>query len=82
MRGIALSLAAVMSLGVAVAGGRATAADRAAHGRPMANPEVPAAAAAAGRVWYGGELAPIIVVASPPERSGTRPARSCPPVGG
>jgi len=80
MRGIALSLAAVMSLGVAVAGGRATAADRAAHGRPVATPKVPAAAVPAGRVWYGGRLAPIIVVASPAERAATRQAGSCPPV--
>ena len=82
MRGIALSLAAVMSLGIAVAGGRAIAADRAAHGRPAAKPEVPPTASPAGRLWYGGTLAPIIVVASPPERAATRPARSCPPVGG
>lgn len=82
MRGIALSLAAVLSLGVAVAGGRATVADRAAHGRPMANPEPPAAASSAGRVWYGGKLAPIIVVASPPERAAARTAGSCLPVGG
>jgi len=82
MRGIALSLAAVLSLGVAVAGGRATVADRAAHGRPMATPESPAAASPAGRVWYGGKLAPIVVVAFPPERAATRTAGSCLPVGG
>jgi hypothetical protein len=82
MRGIALSLAAVMSLGIGVAGDRATAADRAAHNRPAANPEVPPATSAVGRVWYGGTLPPIIVVATPPERAATRPAVSCPPVGG
>jgi hypothetical protein len=82
MRGIALSLAAVMSLGVAIAGGRATAADRAAHGRLVANPEVPATASPASRLWYGGKLAPIIVVASPLERAATRPAGKCLPVGG
>ena len=81
MRGIALSLAAVLSLGVAVAGGRATAADRAAHNRLVADPEAPATSSA-GRVWYGGTLPPIIVVAAPPEKSATRQAVSCPPVGG
>ena len=82
MRGIALSLAAVLSTGIAVAGGRATAADRVAHNRPVANPEASPATSPAGRVWYGGTLQPIIVVATPPERSATRQAVSCPPVGG
>jgi drug/metabolite transporter (DMT)-like permease len=82
MRGIVLSLAAVLSLGIAVAGGRATAADRAAHNRTVVNPEVPAATLPASRVWYGGTLPPIIVVATPPERSATRQAVSCQPVGG
>ena len=81
MRGIALSLAAVLCLGVAVAGGRATAADRAAHNRLVADPEAPSMSSA-GRVWYGGTLPPIIVVATPPEKSATRQAVSCPPVGG
>ena len=76
MRGIALSLVTVMGLGIAVGG--AIAADR----RPVAKPEVPPAASPAGRLWYGGTLAPIIVVASPLERTATRPSRSCPPVGG
>ncbi|MGH7427851.1 MAG: hypothetical protein ACREJ4_05785 [Candidatus Methylomirabilaceae bacterium] len=82
MRGIALSIAAVMSLGIAIAGDMATAADRAAHKRPAANPEVPAATVPTGPVWYGGTLPPIIVVATPPERSATRSAVSCPPAGG
>ena len=82
MRGIALSLVTVMGFGIAVAGGGAMAADRAAHGRPVAKPEVPPAASPAGRLWYGGTLAPIIVVASPLERAATRPARSCSSVGG
>ena len=81
MRGIALSLAAVLSLGIAVAGGRATTADRAAHNRPVADPEAPAATSPAGLVWYGGTLSPITVVATAPEKSATRHAVSCPPVG-
>ena len=82
MRAIALSLAAVLSLGIAVAGGRATGADRAAHNRLVVDPEAPSATSQAGRVWYGGTLPPIIVVATPPEKSATRQAVSCPPVGG
>lgn len=78
MRGIALSLAAVLSLGIAVAGGRATAVDRAA----VPDPEAPPATLPVGRVWYGGTLPPITVVATPPEKSATRQAVSCPPVGG
>ena len=82
MRGIALSLAAVLSLGIAFAAARATTADRAAHNRLVADPEAPPATSPAGRVWYGGTLPPIIVVAAPPEQSATRQAVSCPPVGG
>lgn len=82
MRGITLSLAAVLSLGVAFAGARATTADRAAHNRLVADPEAAPATSPAGPVWYGGTLPPIIVVASPPENSATRRAVSCAPVGG
>jgi hypothetical protein len=85
MRGIVFSLATVMSVGIAVAGSRVIEADRASHGRPVTEPDAPSAVSPAGRLWYGGTLAPIIVVASPPVRAAARPAHaahSCPPVGG
>lgn len=81
MRFLALSLGAVGSLGVVALGGRTIAADRTAHMRsaPTAAPAVAAAAApAADRVWYGGTLAPIVVVADVPEQARAHAARDCP----
>jgi hypothetical protein len=71
MRGIVLSLAAVSGLGAVLIGSRGIAAVR---GGP-AQPAVAAATRAtlegtAGPVYYGGRLAPIVVVATaPPEAS-------------
>ncbi|HSD31255.1 MAG TPA: hypothetical protein VLB49_05045 [Gemmatimonadales bacterium] len=46
---------------------------------PTAAPAVAAAAApAADRVWYGGTLAPIVVVADVPEQARAHAARDCP----
>ena len=85
MRFLALSLGAVGSLGVVALGGRTIAADRTALARraPMAEPGIAApavapAVSAADRVWYGGTLAPIVVVADPPEHARARAARDCP----
>lgn len=81
MRFLALSLGAVGSLGVVALGGRTIASDHAAHARrePTAAPTVTApAASTADRVWYGGTLAPIVVVAEQPEHARARAARDCP----
>ena len=81
MRILALSLGAVGSLGVVALGGRTIAADRTDHARraPIVEPAVATpVASAADRVWYGGTLAPIVVVADPPARAGAHAARDCP----
>lgn len=81
MRFLALSLGAVGSLGVVALGGRTIAADRTAQVRraPMMEPAVAAAAVSADdRVWYGGTLAPIVVVAQAPEHARVRMVRDCP----
>jgi hypothetical protein len=81
MRIMALSLGAVGSLGVVALGGRTIAADRAAHPprAPVVESAAPApAAATVDRVWYGGTLAPIVVVADRPERTRLHAARDCP----
>jgi hypothetical protein len=81
MRFLALSLGAVGSLGVVALGGRTIAADRTAHsGRaPIVDSAVVTPAGlAADRVWYGGTLAPIVVVADPPAHAKARAARDCP----
>jgi len=80
MRFLALSLGAVGSLGVVALGGRTIAADRTALARaPIAAPAISApAVSAADRVWYGGTLAPIVVVADGPESARAHAARDCP----
>lgn len=81
MRIMALSLGAVGSLGVVALGGRTIAADRAAHlsRAPIVEAAAPASdAGTVDRVWYGGTLAPIVVVADRPERSRLHTARDCP----
>lgn len=81
MRFLALSLGAVGSLGVVALGGRTIAADRTALARraPIAESAVAApAVSAADRVWYGGTLAPIVVVADVPEHARAHAARDCP----
>jgi hypothetical protein len=83
MRGIVLSLAAVSGLGVALVGGRAIAAGRAGAAQPTTATALASAAApaAAGPVWYGGTLAPIVVVATVPPGSSRR-ATQCDRAGG
>jgi hypothetical protein len=85
MRGIALSLGAVCSLGVMALGSRAVGGDRPVHAlrtNPVDSAAVQPAASADDRVWYGGTLAPIVVVAQRPETPKTRLARDCPSGGG
>jgi len=80
MRSIALSLGAVCSLGVMALGGRAIAGDRTArsHRIPAADSGLVEPAGPTGdRVWYGGTLAPIVVVAARPESVRAHPARDC-----
>jgi hypothetical protein len=63
MRTISLALVSILSLGVVLAGGRALAGERASHVRnsslktESAQPSV----VPAGRLWYGGTLAPIVI---------------------
>lgn len=85
MRFLALSLGAVGSLGVVALGGRTIAADRTALARrapiaesAIAAPAVAPAVSADDRVWYGGTLAPIVVVADVPEHARAHAARDCP----
>lgn len=62
MRTMSLALVSILSLGVAVAGGRAIAGERATHSRAPARTEsTPPELVPAGRLWYGGTLAPIVV---------------------
>lgn len=84
MRFLALSLGAVGSLGVVALGGRTIVSDRAAHAMraPIVSPAAAAPAASdVDRVWYGGTLAPIVVVADSPERTPAHAARDCPAKG-
>ena len=80
MRNIALSLGAVCSLGVMALGGRAIAGDRTAtsHRIPAADSGlVEPVEPSVDRVWYGGTLAPIVVVAASPESARAHRARDC-----
>lgn len=84
MRSIALSLGAVCSLGVMALGGRAIEADRTApsHRVRSTDSAVAQPAGPAGqRLWYGGTLAPIVVVATSPESPRAHRARDCGPGG-
>ena len=78
MRGIALSLATVLSIGIVLLADRTTATDRAAHLPRVSRPET----APAERLWYGGTLAPIVVQAPAPDRGAARQAHRCAAVGG
>jgi hypothetical protein len=78
MRGIVLSLAAVSGLGAALVGGRAIATG----GSGPAQPATAAATRAvperdAGPIYFGGRLAPIVVVATVPARETARKAQEC-----
>jgi hypothetical protein len=79
MRGIVLSLAAVSGLGAVLLGGRAVAAGGGEPARSTAAATtVPATRAAdEGRLWYGGTLAPIVVVASAPQPVAARQGHEC-----
>jgi hypothetical protein len=80
MRSIALSLGAACSLGAMALGGRAIAGDHTAHSyrvTPVDSGLIQPAGASTERVWYGGTLAPIVVVASGPEAPRAHRARDC-----
>lgn len=79
MRGIVLSLAAVSGLGAVLIGTRAIAAGRGGSAQPAAVVATPPATreAAAGPVFYGGRLAPIVVVATAPRQTAARQAQEC-----
>jgi hypothetical protein len=81
MRSIALSLGAVCSLGVMALGGRAIAGERTAHSHRVTPADaglIQPAGASADRVWFGGTLAPIVVVATGPEAPRAhRASRDC-----
>jgi hypothetical protein len=83
MRSIALSLGAVCSVGVMALGGRAIAADRTAPSHRVVPADSAAAqpAGPAGHVWYGGTLAPIVVVAASPDAPRAHRTRDCGPGG-
>lgn len=72
MRGIALTIAIVSSLGAVALGDWAISAERAERLRRV--DAAVTAAAPADRLWYGGTLEPITVVAQAPERAVARPA--------
>ncbi|MGH7537264.1 MAG: hypothetical protein ACREMF_01400 [Gemmatimonadales bacterium] len=76
MRGITVSLAAVLTLGVVLLSRRATAADRSAHWR-VTEPRAAPAAVPADKVWYGGTLAPITVEGVQPRPAAAHPAHDC-----
>jgi len=71
MRGIALTIATVSSIGAVVLGDWAISAERADRLRRVDAAVM--AAAPADRLWYGGTLEPITVVARAPERAVARP---------
>ncbi len=80
MRSIALSLGAVCSLGVMALGGRAIAGEQTARSHrvtPVDAGLVQPAGASADRVWFGGTLAPIVVVAAGPGAPRAHRARDC-----
>jgi hypothetical protein len=80
MNNIALSLGAVCSLGVMALGGRAIAGDRTARSHRITPAEsglVEPAGPTVDRVWYGGTLAPIVVIAASPEAARAHRARDC-----
>ena len=82
MRGIALSLATVLSIGIVLLADRPTATGRAAHSARVTRPETTPAAVPAERLWYGGTLAPIVVEAPAPNRAAARQAHRCAAAGG
>ena len=79
MRGIVLSLAAVSGLGAVLLGSRAIAAGGGERARSTtAAATVPVTRVAdEGPLWYGGTLAPIVVVAWAPRSSAAAPGHEC-----
>lgn len=79
MRTMSLALVSILSIGVALAGGRAIAGERASHSRhPTGKTEsAQPALVPAGGLWYGGTLAPIVVEGVAPVRLSTHAASTC-----
>jgi hypothetical protein len=78
MRTMSLSLVSILSLGVALVGGRAIGGERASHTPREAKVEAfKPSLATTDRLWYGGTLAPIVVEGLAPVRLSTHSARSC-----
>ena len=78
MRTMSLSLVSILSLGVALVGGRAIGGERASHTPRVVKEAAPApASVAADRLWYGGILAPIVVEGVAPVRLTKHAGDSC-----
>jgi hypothetical protein len=79
MRTISLALVSILSLGVALAGGRAIAGERASHSRnsPLKTESAQPSLVPAGRLWYGGTLAPILVEGVAPVRLVAHTVSTC-----
>lgn len=78
MRTMSLSLVSILSLGIALAGGRAIGGERASHTpREVKVEAFKPALATTNRLWYGGTLAPIVVEGVAPVRLTTHAAPSC-----
>jgi hypothetical protein len=81
MHKLVLSLGAIGSLGVMALGGRAIEGDRAAHAPRVAHADAAPGrptASVTDRLWYGGTLAPIEVVAVRPDAVRSHRMRDCP----
>ena len=81
MRMLAISLVAAGSLGAMALGGRAIAADRmprGAHSGTADSALETSATPAAGPVWYGGTLTPIVVQAVAPAGAKAAHKSGCP----
>ena len=79
MRTISLSLVAVLSLSIALAGGGAIAGERALHSRHLATEAESAQPdpVPMDRLYYGGTLAPIVVEGMISVKVPTRAATTC-----
>jgi len=81
MRGIAISLVIVGSLGIMALGGHAIAADRSSSGRHASRADSAAIVAtpvALDRLYYGGTLAPVMVEAVAPVAKLAKNKAACP----
>ena len=79
MRTISLALVSILSLGVALAGGRAIAGERASQSRnsPLKTESAHPSLVPTGRLWYGGTLAPILVEGVAPVGLATPASSTC-----